>query len=96
MHWYANQTLIAFIAKTDRLNHFDQSFVPTFFGVKNFLAAPIVPINLENWEVVDLYFDCLWYVQLNHIRLYIWGKVLFPPPCASEQRPFLYLSLIKI
>ena len=89
MHWCTNHTLTAFIAKTDRLNGFDQYLVSNFFYAKTFLVAPIVPINLATCDVIDLCYDFLGYVQLNHIGICIWCRVILPPSHTSVLPPFL-------
>ena len=95
MPWYANQTLNTFIAKTDRLNRFDQYLVPNFLYVNNFLATPIVSTNLATCAVVYICCDWLWDGKLNHIELCICLRILFPPTHASVHPPFLHWSTSK-
>ena len=95
MPWYTNQTLTTFIAKTDLLNHFHQSLVTKCFDVKNFLAAPIVPINLATCAVIELFCDWLCDGQIKHIGLCIWCRVLLHPSRASVCPPFLHQSPSK-
>ena len=95
MPWYANQTSTTFISKIDRLNRFYQSLLPNFFGVKTFLEARIVHINLATCAAIQLFCDSMWDGQLNHIGICIWVRILLPPSHASLQPPFLHQSPSK-
>ena len=75
----------------DRLNLFYRYLVPNLFDVKTFLAAPIVPINVSIFFVVDICCDWLWGVQINHIGFWFWVMVILPPSYVSVRPPFLHL-----
>ena len=70
-------------------------FITQLFYIRNFLVAPIVPINLATCSVVVLYCDWLWDGQLNHVSLCIWGRFLLPPLHSSVQTLFLHQSTSK-
>ena len=97
MPWYANQTLTTFIAKIDRLNHFNQSFVPIFFSMSRISWWHLwhLPITLATCTVVDIWCSWIWDCQIKHIRICNWGRVLLLPPHTSVRPPFLNLSPSK-